>query len=552
MFLFHCRNFFDEDEKKKGPTDILYQSFSDCDAYSVVVTNCEQSINPSTLSPKLFSYNSDKSLKKAHKGNGYIGNYAEKSDYSGVYGILPKPVMQFATKQIVYKDLSMEKKGPLNAFKSFINEHPTCVAWHNGTIEDACKINGFHLHAVIVCEQELCRFHPWRTVRQKLENFGIVVRTQRIKNLRAIMAHIAERPRLIMGVNNVYLARYGKEGIDRKLQMDDPEQFVNDDKMPAMKDALETDFMSDLLGWQQTTAVSDNDDDSDGSIKVEDIFFAATPMPDAPVTGQQPHKSRFVDLVANKATEKTKALPATKTSEKVGILKDLCGRYETRDQTELLHKIMENSTDDLKQWRILRTAPNFNVIWQTTMEEFKGEEIVNKVSYLDQYIEKMNKLDQSPYMSVPETARFWKQWCGFQGLNSDMILHEMFQVLGKHLSKINTFMFCGDSDAGKTYWTKPLIIPDRAGQVITSADFMWQQCVDKDIISVPELTLQKYDQVEGFKKIAERLPTQVNIKNKPAATLARTPMIVTVNNVPWKFFNDEPDVLPYCQEISMG
>ena len=104
-------------------------------------------------------------------------------------------------------------------------------------------------------------------------------------------------------------------------------------------------------------------------------------------------------------------------------------------------------------------------------------------------------------------------------------------------------MYIGQSDAGKTFWTDPLIIPDLCGQVITSADFMWQECTGKDLILVPELTLSKYDQVEGFKKISEDLPTMVNVKNKPAVLLQRTPMLVTTNTYPWKFFNDEEEAI---------
>jgi hypothetical protein len=142
-------------------------------------------------------------------------------------------------------------------------------------------------------------------------------------------------------------------------------------------------------------------------------------------------------------------------------------------------------------------------------------------------------------MTLSDTARFWLDWCKFQKIDAADVIIELYYILFQCLPKKNTFMFVGESDAGKTFWTDPLIIPDICGQVITSADFMWQECTGKDLILVPELTLSKYDQVEGFKKVAEGMPTLVNVKNKAAVLLQRTPMLVTTNSYPWKFFNDE-------------
>jgi hypothetical protein len=129
FFLINCRHFIEEDDKKTLPTEILYHTVNENDAYSVVITNCDKYINPKTLSPKCYTLNPDKTLKKATKGTGYIGNYITVADLkSEPYGLLPKPVMAFCTKQEVYKTLSIDVKAPLNAFKAYINEHPTCLA----------------------------------------------------------------------------------------------------------------------------------------------------------------------------------------------------------------------------------------------------------------------------------------------------------------------------------------------------------------------------------------------------------------------------------------
>ena len=515
LFLILCRNFFDKDDKKALPTEILYQTVNEHDAYSVVITNCGRYLNPKTISAKLYNFTPEGQLKKATKGTGYIGTHADKKHYeSKPYGILPKPVMTFCTKQEQYKQLAMEMKAPLNAFKTYINEHPSIIAWHNGNVDDKCNINGFHCHAVIICNTELWCDHSWRTLRGKMEAYGIVVRTQTVRNLLGLLAHLHEHPRLIVGCNNVFLARYAKEGIDNNIKLQ--ENMEEDEKLPPlMPDKDDTnDFLCNMLKWSDETAVSPKKDQ-------EELQYMTV-----------------IDLVADKS-EKPKGLPTTKTSEKVGILKELCQRYNCFDQSKLLTTLMAESEDDVRQWRILRTSPNFNVIWTTCMEELKSEKVIANKKYGELFIEWAKRNEFEENMSVCETAALWKEWCNFQRIDPIDCIIEMYYVLFECLSKKNTFMVLGQSDAGKTFWTTALVIPDLVGQVITSADFMWQECTGKDLILVPELTLSKYDQVEGFKKVSECLSTMVNVKNKAAVMLPRTPMIVTTNSPPWKFFNDE-------------
>lgn len=50
---------------------------------------------------------------------------------------------------------------------------------------------------------------------------------------------------------------------------------------------------------------------------------------------------------------------------------------------------------------------------------------------------------------------------------------------------------------------------------------------------IPELSFTKPEQVEESKKIFEGLPTQVNIKNKEARMLNRTPILLQCNTLPW-------------------
>lgn len=102
-----------------------------------------------------------------------------------------------------------------------------------------------------------------------------------------------------------------------------------------------------------------------------------------------------------------------------------------------------------------------------------------------------------------------------------------------------TLAFISASDAGKTYWMGALAcLTDQRGDTITSADFMWQECVDKALIYIPELALMKADQIEVF-TVCEGQQTNINVKNKQAATLQCTPVLLTSNEEPCAFFTNE-------------
>lgn len=118
---------------------------------------------------------------------------------------------------------------------------------------------------------------------------------------------------------------------------------------------------------------------------------------------------------------------------------------------------------------------------------------------------------------------------------------KIFCILDKSFPKINCFMMQRQTNAGKTYWTQPLM-PDLVGQTVQSQDFGWQKCLHKEVIQIPELFLSKPEQVEETKTIFEGLETTVNVKDMEPKVLARTPIILPCNSSRWSFFNEEQTV----------
>ena len=60
-----------------------------------------------------------------------------------------------------------------------------------------------------------------------------------------------------------------------------------------------------------------------------------------------------------------------------------------------------------------------------------------------------------------------------------------------------------------------------------------------ELDNLAKLDIFIQEELEELKKVFEGLPTQVNVKNRPPQMLERTPVILTTNTEPWKFFSAE-------------
>lgn len=230
----------------------------------------------------------------------------------------------------------------------------------------------------------------------------------------------------------------------------------------------------------------------------------------------------------------------TRTAKNVETLKLLMSNYGKTDEEELLEEIMKGQVqEDIVTFRVLYTGPVIKTIHAQAITELKIENQLKGYNYIDRF------LDDCPSptdcLSVEETAELHLEWCLEQGVDIGDFLMKLYAVLSKQHAKVNCFMMQGQSNAGKTYWTSPLLpFPDRVGQTVQSQDFAFMRCINKDVIQIPELSLSKPEQVEEM-KVFEGLPTTVNIKNREPKILLRTPVLLTCNNVPWRFFNEEQD-----------
>jgi hypothetical protein len=119
----------------------------------------------------------------------------------------------------------------------------------------------------------------------------------------------------------------------------------------------------------------------------------------------------------------------------------------------------------------------------------------NGTTYLTKLINNCPAKEET--LTTGQTQTLFTNWCAEQDINSDTLLAEMYAVLGMKNPKRYCQMLQGSSNAGKTYWSKALCpFDDLTGQTVQSTYFIWQKCLNKDIIMIPEP-----EQVEESKNI---------------------------------------------------
>ena len=143
-------------------------------------------------------------------------------------------------------------------------------------------------------------------------------------------------------------------------------------------------------------------------------------------------------------------------------------------------------------------------------------------------------------MSYEKSVEFFSQWTREQGMDTLEFIMEVYSILRMYHPKKNTLYLQGTSNAGKTYVLESLVPrKDKVGQHITSRDFCFQECINKPVIMINELTLQNQTESEQYKNILGGEPTYINLKNRNAELLYRKPVFLTSNLPIWKFVSND-------------
>lgn len=127
----------------------------------------------------------------------------------------------------------------------------------------------------------------------------------------------------------------------------------------------------------------------------------------------------------------------------------------------------------------------------------------------------------------------WVHLC-YQGIDPEDFCLDFFDVMFKIHDKCNVLTLKGPSNCGKTYFIKCILELMNYGEVVAGGNFMFQNCVNKELL-IWEEPIIGTDYVDICKKVMEGMTTQVNIKFKSPQTLYRTPMLITTNKDVWHY-----------------
>ena len=177
--------------------------------------------------------------------------------------------------------------------------------------------------------------------------------------------------------------------------------------------------------------------------------------------------------------------------------------YKTPDKLQLLKEASQaNDTNHQDQLKDLIRSQQWNIIYRKAQDEYEFILTLqdDAQSYFNTF---MQNVDDSRQKTMPyeDTVNFFTAWTTEQNIDLLTFTLEMYTIIRMYHPKKNTLYLQGASNAGKTYVLESKVPhKDKVGQYITSKDFMFQECLNKTIILVNELTLQNQTEAETYKK----------------------------------------------------
>lgn len=139
---------------------------------------------------------------------------------------------------------------------------------------------------------------------------------------------------------------------------------------------------------------------------------------------------------------------------------------------------------------------------------------------------------------------FFRIWAflDHQGIEPGDFILDFYNVFFKLTDKHNVIAIQGGSNAGKTTFIRPLLDLFNFGEVVSGGQFMFQNCINKEIL-IWEEPLIGHDFVEMCKRVFEGMSTQVPVKYRAPQTLHRTPILITTNKDIWHYSTADEDAL---------
>lgn len=329
--------------RKDKPMETLTRDVDDVDqykAYSVVVSNLQGLITPETIQSRLYVLDDSGNITKSEKGNP-LGEYATQEIYEKRL-IYQRPTLAFSTPMEIYNGMNELQQKANNAVKTLFNGLPSVFIWHNGDEDSRCQFHGLHIHGIVYAKKDtsLCQLQMFRKTKLSLKDQGIVIRSEVVRNVSAILIHLQQQPRMVMGCNN--LALLGKLERTRGLE-NQIDRFEMMDEEPSTSTQA-SGFLSEMLKYVKTEDKGNNMEQLIHKLNDENITFKDV-LRDKP------------DALGDKR------IPTTKTANKVDIIMKYMTKYGTTNLDSIVKSIIDiGYVDELNEIRSLMLVNNFTAI----------------------------------------------------------------------------------------------------------------------------------------------------------------------------------------------
>ncbi|KAH3859678.1 hypothetical protein DPMN_102498 [Dreissena polymorpha] len=494
------------------------------------------------------------------------GKHLEKvSKDNNKYRMLQWPVTNWATPIGTYQNLTRVDAEKINTLKRILNYNNCALIMHDGESDDACRINGFHIHFLVQNDNDahLCKLSRWRIARAKLQKF-CTVKTAKIVEHKDFYRHILTPPRVFMGANNVELKNRLLTVYLREQELQLYKQQLPELQLAAQLTLLQADeTMSEveeseeegasstfytMLGMQpnkrkrrepeEEEPYLTRNDPHQNLYHVDPADFLAQPSPRA-----RPTATASLEDIMKGAHAEPKMKPS-RSSINIETCRQLMRKYNRSASDELYVAICRKGNDkDIFEIEQLRALPYGGKVFQQAAEDLHLLAQVADRDYVDVIIE--TKIpDKSLFLTYNETVNALNRWLKDQNINKFNFVKSVYKVLSKQSSKKNTIYLQGQSNAGKT-WLFRSMLPDMSlvGQTSESVEFRWMTLVNKFVGLVSEMTITTVDMSNKCKEILGGEPSQVNVKNKPPVLLPRTLILLSSNALIWDHFPNEANPL---------
>lgn len=452
--------------------------------------------------------------------------------------IFGEPILKWSTPKPLFDRLTTQQKRVLNSVKSFLFDNQCAVWYHNANSDCMSEFGGRHLHLVLKAGEGvpgtnklLYNSRRFRAFKSDIEDNGGYVRSQRVRFIEKLIAHLNTQPRVFMGSKSAALEQL-------VYQVFETGNHGADDYVSCVEDVV--DSTCSVAGPSETTWNIDSDDSGEsdaGSPRHKRHCESTHEQPICPETSQNNNRGSSsgtsdvpLDIVHLKNT------PGDRT---INIIKQLCFKFDKWTFEELSEHINGfSATDPIRlRWSTFQHRPGLSQKIQSISQEMKSIWRTKPYDILvTEFFDSAHETLDS-YLNPYASLEVLQEWIHHNHLTPHFF-GEIQQLMDKEVNKKNCITMIGPSNAGKTVMLQQPMAAickfvGRVSNVNSASNFAWQDVTNCRLIQIDEALfapehLDKYKQISGGEQCV------VDKKFSAPVPINRTPVILTANTPPWR------------------